>query len=105
MKIVSIYRAMVAGTTSLILAAHLALADDDRIDQLPALVEQGVIRSLAELKEQHTELLQGRLLDIELEYEDGRYLYEFEILGSDGKVREVYIDASDGRVLDGDEED
>ncbi len=41
----------------------------------------------------------GEVKETELEREGGSRVYEVEISGDDGKVREVTVDASDGRVL------
>jgi uncharacterized membrane protein YkoI len=37
--------------------------------------------------------------DTELESEGGSAVYEVEVVGKDGKLREVTVDASSGRVL------
>jgi uncharacterized membrane protein YkoI len=37
------------------------------------------------------------LLEVELEFEDGRYVYELVILQEDGTVRELEYDARSGR--------
>jgi len=44
------------------------------------------------------------LLEAELEEEDGIYVYEIELLTTDGVARELELDARDGRLLK-DEED
>ena len=41
----------------------------------------------------------GEVEETELENEGGSTVYEVEVLGKDGKLREVTVDASDGRVL------
>jgi uncharacterized membrane protein YkoI len=48
----------------------------------------------------NAESLKGKLLDIEFEEEDGQFIYEFEILGNDGVVREFYLDATSGEIFD-----
>jgi len=40
-----------------------------------------------------------RILEIETEFEKGRPVYEIEYLDSSGRVREVVIDARNGKVL------
>lgn len=39
------------------------------------------------------------LLEAELEEEDGLFIYEVELLTGDGVVRELELDARDGRIL------
>lgn len=46
----------------------------------------------------------ARLLEAELEEDDGIYIYEIELLTADGIARELELDARDGRLLK-DEED
>jgi len=41
----------------------------------------------------------GEVKDIELESEGGSTIYEVELVGKDGKLREVTVDASSGRVI------
>lgn len=47
----------------------------------------------------------ARLLEAELESEDGLLIYELEVLTSGGSVRELELDASNGKVLKDEEED
>ncbi len=41
----------------------------------------------------------GEVKDTELESEGGSTIYEVEVVGKDGKLREVTVDASSGQVL------
>lgn len=68
-------------------------------DDVPALVKEGKVRPLSELLALHPDRLEGHLLDAELEYEDDVLVYEIEVLGQDGVVREFYLDAATGTVL------
>lgn len=83
-----------------ILFSPPALADRN-VDQddVPALVKEGKVRPLSELLALHPGRLAGHLLDAELEYEDDVLVYEIEVLGQDGVVREFYLDAATGTVL------
>lgn len=69
-------------------------------DEARQLLQEGRIRPLAELMAQHPQRLAGRLLDVELEYDDRVLVYEIEVLGADGVVREFDLDAATGTVLD-----
>lgn len=90
-------RPVVAG---LLLAACLPLAADD-IDHREArrLREAGAIRPLGEVLAALAARRPGRVLETELEREDGRYVYEIEILDPTGQVHEFEIDAATGEVL------
>lgn len=49
--------------------------------------------------------VQGEVLEIELETEDGMQIYEVEILGEDGMETELEIAANTGEILDVEAED
>ena len=42
----------------------------------------------------------GTAVEAELEKKHGKTVWEVEVLGADGKVTEVHIDAADGTVID-----
>ena len=46
------------------------------------------------------EKVPGTVVEAELEKKHGKTVWEVEILGADGKVTEVHIDAADGTVID-----
>jgi len=83
-------------------AAGEAGADDQA--RARAWVEQGRVLPLAAVVERLPRDLAGTLLEAELEEEDGRPVYELELLLPDGRVLEVEIDARDGTVLATEEE-
>jgi len=95
MKITWLFLALVAGTTSV-----AALADDEvPAAEIRRLVAQGEIVPLESILEQYPAQTHGRLLDLEVETEHGRIIYELEFLDPQGRVREYEIDARDGRLL------
>lgn len=47
----------------------------------------------------------GEIIEVELDREDGRLIYEVDILTSTGRLRQVEIDARTGEVLDVEDED
>ena len=74
------------------------LADDDYI-QARQLHESGKILPLELILKHVRQTYPGRVLEVELEKEDGRIIYEVEILAENGIVKEVYIDAETGKIL------
>ena len=72
------------------------LADDDHY-RARELSESGEIMPLEQLLEKIQGY--GRVLEVDLESEHGRHVYEIEFLDSEGKVRERYFDASSGELL------
>ncbi|TRX74990.1 PepSY domain-containing protein [Pseudomonas mangiferae] len=91
-----------------ILAGLCTLATDARdLDQDEALKlrETGTIAPLDRLLQSALTRYPGAtLLEAELEEEHGVYVYEVELLTREGVVRELELDAHDGRLLK-DEED
>ena len=91
--------------SSMLLApSHVTWADDDHIEAR-RLLDSGEILPLEVILNNVRQTYPGRVLDIELEREDGQIAYEVEILGTDGVVTEVYINAKTGKVLSAKEDD
>jgi uncharacterized membrane protein YkoI len=84
--------------------AHIVQADDDYIEA-KRLRESGEIMPLEEILKNIRRSYPGRILEVELENEKGRVIYELEILGADSIVREIYIDAKSGELLSVEEDD
>lgn len=77
-----------------------ACAGDDISDlQVRKWVAAGKIMSFVDIYALNSSRLEGRLLDLEIEQEDERIIYEVEVLRDDGEVREFHIDATTGTVL------
>lgn len=70
-------------------------------EQMRELREQGRIIPLTELLERRN-LQDLKILDVEVEHEHGRVVYEVELLDSEGHVREHYFDATSGEPVQGD---
>lgn len=79
-------------------------ADDDYIEAR-RLFESGEILPLEVILEKVRQVLPGKVLEVELENEDRKVVYEMEILGDDGVIREVYVDAKSGEILSAKEDD
>lgn len=47
-----------------------------------------------------SEIVPGTIVEAELEKKHGKTIWEVEVLGADGKVTEVHIDAATGAVID-----
>ena len=75
------------------------LADRDH-DQVRRLRQAGEILSLETLLARHRRQYpaSGSLLEVELEFEQGRYVYELKFLSGDGVVREFEYDARTGEL-------
>lgn len=84
-------------TATLVLAGVLSAGASDH-DEVRAYWRSGEIIPLAQLLARD-DLVDLRVIEAELEEEDGVLVYELEVLGSDGRVRERYYDASSGEPI------
>jgi uncharacterized membrane protein YkoI len=71
------------------------------IDHVAArkLQESGEILPLEKITERARAEKPGRVLEAELEYKKGRYVYEVEILDERGQVWELKLDARTGNLI------
>lgn len=90
---------------SLLLAFSLGLvnagsvhADDDH-ERARELREAGEILPLETILDQVRAQGLGRVLEVELKREHGRYVYELEVVDDQGIVRELHFDARSGQLL------
>jgi uncharacterized membrane protein YkoI len=78
-------------------AGPMAWAGDH--ERARALLEQGEILSLSEIMKQASSQVPGKVLEVELEEEDGLIVYEIEFLSEQGVIMEMIIDARTGRLI------
>jgi uncharacterized membrane protein YkoI len=81
------------------LAAGGARADDVGPEVARKLLSEGRIRPLTEILDIVKSAVPGEMLKVELELEDGVYVYEVKQLRPDGRVQEVEADAATGKIL------
>jgi uncharacterized membrane protein YkoI len=89
----------------LLLAISWQAWGEDDHERSRRLVEGGKILSLQQVLGQNGLEKNGRVLEVELELERGRYIYEIELLTEDGRVWEYEIDAANGEILERELED
>jgi uncharacterized membrane protein YkoI len=82
------------------LIAAPALADRDDHDRARRALEAGEILPLSDILTTATELRPGRVIEIELDRDDGRWVYELELVTPQGRLYEMEIDAASGVVLE-----
>lgn len=86
--------------------AGVAQAHDLSQDEALRLSKEGVIRPFEEILPAALSRYPGsRLLEAELEKEHDTYIYEVELLTTEGVVRELELDARNGRILKDKEDD
>ena len=87
------------------LATALAAHADVGHDEARRLRETGTILPVETILERVRQAQPGRLLDLELERDDGRYVYEIEVIDTAGTVWELKLDARSGALLQRERED
>lgn len=76
-----------------------ARADDDDHDRARDAVLQQRARPLAEILGVVARTVPGKVLDAELETDDGQVVYELKILTREGRLVELHVDAASGMIL------
>lgn len=91
-----------AAVGAAILAARPALArprrDHDQ-DRARAALERGEALPLAEVLARVRPELGGEVVGVDFDRDDGRWIYEFKVIGPAGRLVEVHVDAATARVL------
>jgi uncharacterized membrane protein YkoI len=83
--------------------AQVQAEDDHEIARRA--VERGELLPLAKILSSVERTYPGRVLEVELEREKGRYLYEIEVLLPDGRVVELTYDGKSGELLESEVDD
>ncbi len=81
-----------------LLLATPALADDDQ-DRAREALARGEILPLSRILAVVEREVGGHVIEIGLDHDDGRYVYEVEAVSRDGRLVELSIDAATGGVL------
>lgn len=89
--------AVILATASL--PPPLAAESEDDQDRVRELRRQGKILPLSSIIEHLTAKHPGRVLEVELEVENGRRIYEVEILEKGGVLHTFRLDAHSGQIL------
>jgi uncharacterized iron-regulated membrane protein len=81
-----------------VLAIAPALADSEQ-DRARAAVQAGKVLPLKTLLERLEREHPGQVLEVELEQEDGRWIYEIKLLQPGGRLVKLELDAASGAIL------
>lgn len=81
-----------------LLASAPARADGDH-DRARAAVQAGEVLPLKTVLERVARSHPGEVLEVELESEDGRWVYEIKLLQAGGRLVKLEVDAATGEVL------
>jgi uncharacterized membrane protein YkoI len=83
----------------LVVGSSTAAWSDDKEGNIADLVKDAKVTAEQAIKTA-MEKVPGTVVEAELEKKHGKTVWEVEILGADGKVTEVHIDAANGTVID-----
>lgn len=83
---------------AVVLASPPALADSEQ-DRARAAVQAGKVLPLKTLLERLEREHPGQVLEVELEQDDGRWIYEIKLLQPGGRLVKLELDAASGAVL------
>jgi uncharacterized membrane protein YkoI len=75
-------------------------ADRSDHDRARDAVRSGEALPLNEILSRIRPRLGGEIVHVKFERENGRYVYEFRVVGSDGRLRRVHVDATNANILD-----
>lgn len=92
-------RTLLIGAAAAFAATSLpARADRASHDEARRALERGEVKPLAEILQIVQPALGGEVISVDLERKHGAWVYEFRVIGGDGRRREVYVDGLSGAV-------
>jgi uncharacterized membrane protein YkoI len=75
-----------------------SLADSDH-ERARAALESGEILPLQKIIAKLEQIYPGQILEVELDRDDGLWIYEIKLVRDNGVLIKIELDASDGRLL------
>jgi uncharacterized membrane protein YkoI len=88
-----------AGVVGLLFALGSSAWADDKEGKATDLVKDAKV-TIDQAIKTASEKVPGTVVEAELEKKHGKTVWEVEVLGADGNVTEVHIDAATGSVID-----
>ncbi len=82
-----------------VLGAMNGFADEGDHDRARQALEAGEIMPLSQLLDRVERDYPGRVVEVELDRDDGRWVYEIKMLRDGGRLLKLKVDARDARVL------
>ena len=91
--------AAILGLSTGLAALPAQARDDHDHERARRALQAGELLPLDEILKRVRKAQPGEVLEVELEREDGRWVYEFKILPPSGRVFELKLDAATGALL------
>lgn len=88
-----------AGAIGLLIALGSSAWADDKEGKITDLAKDAKV-TIDQAIKTASEKVPGTVVEAELEKKHGKTVWEVEVLGADGNVTEVHIDAATGAVID-----
>lgn len=88
-----------AAALALALSSPWAWADDSDQDRARAAVQAGQVLPLKTVLERLEREHPGQVLEVELEQDDGRWIYEIKLLQPGGRLVKLELDAASAELL------
>ena len=88
----------IAVVVAMVLTSPLSIADNEQ-DRARAAVQAGKVLPLKTVLERLEREHPGQVLEVELEQDDGRWIYEINLLQTGGRLVKLELDATSGAVL------
>lgn len=89
----------VAFAVAMCMAVPAPVSADEDWRKLHEEVQAGRIKPLGDILDSLLRDWEGQVIDVEFEDEDGRRLYEIEMLGAEGQVVEFEVNAVTGELI------
>lgn len=88
-----------AAALALLLAAGPATAGLDDMTRAREALERGEVLPLVTILDLVEKRIDARVIEVEFEQADGKYVYEFELITPDGRLLEAVADAVTGEIV------
>ncbi len=99
MKSLSLIVVLTVGTVLALGPPAWSDKEEDEDGDIAALAKDSKV-SIDQAIKTASQKVPGTVVEAELEKKHGKTIWEVEVLGADGKVTEVHIDAATGTVID-----
>ncbi len=83
-----------------LLSSHAAASDKPRSQEVRALRESGRILPMEDILARARTIRPGQVVEVELEREDGMYVYEVKIIDDADTVHKLEMDAASGELVE-----